>query len=150
MEFNADDTPKKRCNGIRSFCGDCSAMLWNYDEEWANVSGNDHLSFRPSLTYWTDGTTQWIYPFASVIDSPNPLPNIPGYPTFTMSSPTTDAGGARVGKSDDADKPELYVIMRNSDSCPNHVPVPQQAVVFSEYPPSSIEVSCLIYYLSSV
>jgi hypothetical protein len=89
--------------------------------------------------------TQWIYPFASVIDSPNPLPNIPGYPTFTMSSPTTNIAGARVGKPEDGDKPKLIVLKRGS--CPSHVPVPQEAVVFSEYPPGSIEASCAIYDL---
>merc|ERR1711941_239382 len=85
LGFNKDGTPAKRSNGTRSFCSECSSMLWNYDEEWAH----------------------WIYPFASVIDSPNPLPGIPGYPEFPMS-PTTRTEGARMGMPDEGDKPELY------------------------------------------
>jgi len=38
MEFDANDKPTKMAGGKRSFCGDCSSMLWNYDEEWAKVS----------------------------------------------------------------------------------------------------------------
>ncbi|KAJ9109822.1 hypothetical protein QFC20_003238 [Naganishia adeliensis] len=111
LEFNKDGTPKTRSGGTRSFCSECSSMLWNYDEEWAH----------------------WIYPFASVIDSPNPLPSIPGYPQFTMSSTDTATGGARVGSSDEVDKPQLYVLKRNS--CPAHVPAPCNSVVYGEYPP---------------
>lgn len=55
-------------------------------------------------------------------------------------SPTTRTKGARMGMPDEGDKPELYVLMRGS--CPAHVPVPCDAVVYKEYPPGEgIEVS---------
>jgi hypothetical protein len=38
LEFDENDQPKKRANSKRSFCGECSSMLWLHDEEWANVS----------------------------------------------------------------------------------------------------------------
>ena len=37
MEFDENDKPTKMAGGKRSFCGDCSSMLWNYDEEWKQV-----------------------------------------------------------------------------------------------------------------
>ena len=40
MEFDANDKPLKLAGGVRSFCEDCSSMLWNYDEEWAKVSAD--------------------------------------------------------------------------------------------------------------
>ncbi|KAJ9113939.1 hypothetical protein QFC19_000134 [Naganishia cerealis] len=55
-------------------------------------------------------------------------------------SPTTRTAGARMGMPDEADKPELYVLKRNS--CPTHVPVPSGSVVYGEYPPGEgIEAS---------
>ncbi|KAK1922019.1 Mss4-like protein [Papiliotrema laurentii] len=76
LEFDANDKPTKPGNSKRSFCSNCSSMLWNYHDEWP----------------------EWIYPFASTIDKPNPLPPIPeGY--------------------------KLIAIKR--DSCPDHVPLPE-------------------------
>lgn len=39
--------PSGKCNSFRSFCGECSTMLWLHDDEWQ----------------------KWIYPFASAIDT---------------------------------------------------------------------------------
>ena len=51
-----------------------------------------------------------------------------------------------MGMPDEGDKPELYVLMRAS--CPSHVPVPCDAVVYKEYPPGAgIEVS---WHIASV
>ena len=45
-----------------------------------------------------------------------------------------------MGMPDEGDKPELYVLMMGS--CPSHVPVPCDALVYKEYPPGAgIEVS---------
>ncbi|WVF73119.1 hypothetical protein IAT40_007938 [Kwoniella sp. CBS 6097] len=84
--FDDDDKPKEMCNSKRSFCGECSSMLWLYDDEWPD----------------------WIYPFASSIDKPNPLPAIP------------EGAG-------------LIAIKR--DSCPSHVPIPQDAKAYDGYGP---------------
>ncbi|KAL5349400.1 hypothetical protein ACLOAV_005691 [Pseudogymnoascus australis] len=43
---------EKKCTSERSFCSNCSTMLWNYDAEW------------PEL----------IHPFASAIDTELPVP----------------------------------------------------------------------------
>ena len=57
---------------------------------------------------------QWIYPFASTIDKPNPLPDLP-------------AGQ------------HLFAIKR--DSCPSHVPLPEGAKAYKNYGPAKgIEV----------
>ncbi|ORY26707.1 DUF636 domain protein [Naematelia encephala] len=88
VSFNDDDTPKKIGNSKRSFCTECSSMLWNYHDEWPD----------------------WIYPFASNIDSPNPLPPVPqGH--------------------------HLVAIKR--DSCPSHVPLPEGAKGYKGYGPSA-------------
>ncbi|WVO12514.1 hypothetical protein L204_100114 [Cryptococcus depauperatus] len=84
LEFDENDKPTKMGTSKRSFCTECSSMLWNYHDEWPN----------------------WIYPFASTIDKPNPLPSIP-------------------------DTTNLISIKR--DSCPDHVPVPADAKVYSNY-----------------
>ena len=51
---------------------------------------------------------EWIYPFASTIDAPNPLPPIP-------------------------EKADLMVVKR--DSCPNYIPVPLGAKVYKGFGP---------------
>lgn len=90
MSFDANDTPTQMCNSQRSFCGECSSMLWNYDDEWPN----------------------WIYPYASSIDTELPTPK----------------------------KGELISIKR--DSCPAYVPTPEGAKVYEGYGPGvGIEVS---------
>lgn len=86
LEFDADDNPTKRVKSKRSFCGDCSSMLWLHDDQWA----------------------QWIYPFASSIDKPNPLPALPEGTT-------------------------LIAIKR--DSCPSYVPIPEGAKGYDGYGP---------------
>ncbi|KFX93181.1 hypothetical protein O988_05925 [Pseudogymnoascus sp. VKM F-3808] len=44
---------EQKCTSERSFCSNCSTMLWNYDDEW------------PEL----------IHPFASAIDTELPVPD---------------------------------------------------------------------------
>ncbi|WOO82026.1 Putative glutathione-dependent formaldehyde-activating enzyme [Vanrija pseudolonga] len=59
VEFDENDEPKVQGNSKRSFCSNCSTMMWNWHEEWP----------------------QWIYPFASTIDSPDlpaPPKGVPG------------------------------------------------------------------------
>ena len=48
------DFPERteRSEGVRHFCGKCGSPLWVHDERWA----------------------QWIYPHASAIDTPLPVP----------------------------------------------------------------------------
>ncbi|RSH81163.1 uncharacterized protein EHS24_008600 [Apiotrichum porosum] len=53
MAFDKNDHPTRKTTSIRTFCGDCSAMLWNWHPEWPD----------------------WIYPLASSIDSD--LPTFP-------------------------------------------------------------------------
>ncbi|WVQ84929.1 hypothetical protein IAT38_007092 [Cryptococcus sp. DSM 104549] len=86
LTFDEDDNPKDIGTSKRSFCTECSSMLWNYHDEWPD----------------------WIYPFASTIDRPNPLPAIPA--------------GA-----------DLIAIKR--DSCPDHVPIPKGAKSYKGYGP---------------
>ncbi|KAL7418366.1 hypothetical protein Q5752_006824 [Cryptotrichosporon argae] len=86
VEFDHDDKPKKMGNSKRSFCTECSSMLWNYHDEWPD----------------------WIYPFASTIDAPNPLPPIPEGTT-------------------------AYTLKRAS--CPEHVPVPAGWKTYQGYGP---------------
>ncbi|OWZ41110.1 hypothetical protein C343_05067 [Cryptococcus neoformans C23] len=91
LEFDENDKPTKMGTSKRSFCTECSSMLWNYHDEFPD----------------------WIYPFASSIDKPNPLPSIP-------------------------ESASLICIKR--DSCPEHVPVPAGAKVYDDYGPgNSIE-----------
>lgn len=66
-----------------------------------------------------------------------------------MSSANNESGGARVGASDEVDKPQLYVLKR--DSCPSHVPAPCNSVVYGDYPPGEgIEVSVIFRRVESV
>jgi len=32
-----------QCNSTRKFCGECSTMLWVFDEKWAQVSAEAFL-----------------------------------------------------------------------------------------------------------
>ncbi|WWD03581.1 hypothetical protein V865_001635 [Kwoniella europaea PYCC6329] len=84
--YDKDDKPKERYGSERAFCSECSSMLWCFDEQWAD----------------------WIYPFASCIDKPDPLPPIP-------------EGGT------------MRAIKR--DSCPSHVPIPEGAKAYDDYGP---------------
>ncbi|WWD19529.1 hypothetical protein CI109_103990 [Kwoniella shandongensis] len=86
LAYDKDDKPTEEGTSKRSFCTECSSMLWNYHDEWPD----------------------WIYPFASTIDSPNPLPAIPESTT-------------------------LVAIKR--DSCPDYIPVPQGAKAYQDYGP---------------
>lgn len=61
-------------------------MLWLHDEQWSN----------------------WIYPFASCVDTPNPLPALPEGIT-------------------------VIAIMR--DCCPDYVPIPEGAKGYDGYGP---------------
>jgi hypothetical protein len=93
LEFDKDDKPSKEGTSKRSFCSNCSSMLWNYHDEYPD----------------------WIYPFASTIDTPNPLPSPPK--------------GA-----------EMISIKR--DCCPSHVPLPEGVKGYDGYGPmEGIEVS---------
>jgi hypothetical protein len=38
VEFDQDDKPAKMGTSKRSFCTECSAMLWNYHDEYPDVS----------------------------------------------------------------------------------------------------------------
>ncbi|WWC64462.1 uncharacterized protein I303_107072 [Kwoniella dejecticola CBS 10117] len=84
--FDENDIPKERWNSERAFCPECSSMLWCYDDQWPD----------------------WIYPFASSIDKPDPLPSIPE--------------GAH-----------LMAIKR--DSCSPTLPIPEGAKAYQGYPP---------------
>lgn len=80
-------------------------MLWLHDDEWTDVG-------RASTLHHAE--RQWIYPFASAIDKPNPLPPIP-------------------------DGQTMIVVKR--DSCPGHIPIPEGAVAHQGYGPGEgIEV----------
>lgn len=37
VEFDENDKPTKMGNSKRSFCTECSSMLWNYHDEWPDV-----------------------------------------------------------------------------------------------------------------
>ncbi|WVQ86175.1 hypothetical protein IAT38_008343 [Cryptococcus sp. DSM 104549] len=90
VSFNEDDSPKEMGDINRSFCTECSTMLWNARDQF------------PS----------WIYPFASAIDKPDPLPSIPESTT-------------------------LIVIMREPSSCPEDVPLPEGATVYETLGPGN-------------
>ncbi|WRT70337.1 uncharacterized protein IL334_007335 [Kwoniella shivajii] len=84
--FDENDKPKEMCNSQRNFCSECSSMLWLYDDEWPD----------------------WVYPFASSIDKPDPLPNVPK---------------------------ETTLIAIKRDSCPSQVPIPEGAKGYDGYGP---------------
>ncbi|RXK37785.1 hypothetical protein M231_04941 [Tremella mesenterica] len=86
MEFDKDDNCIESSTSKRSFCEECSSMLWNYHDDWPH----------------------WIYPFASTIDSPNPLPSPPKGTT---------------------------IIAIKRDSCPDYVPLPKGAKDYKGYGP---------------
>ncbi len=112
MSRKADGSPNTIASSKRSFCGECSSMLWLHDDEWAKVLFGP--LFSSSSAHHT--ASQWIYPFASSIDKPDPLPAIP---------------------SDGSAK--LLAIMRGS--CPSHVPLPENAEAHEKYGPGEgIEV----------
>lgn len=52
LAFDAQDRVTKRCNSVRTFCTDCSSMLWNWDSEWPDVSGV--ATFRTRLADTAD------------------------------------------------------------------------------------------------
>lgn len=52
MSRTKEGKPKKRSTGQRHFCKKCGSCLWIYDPSWP----------------------QWIYPFASAIDTDLPIP----------------------------------------------------------------------------
>ncbi len=124
MTRRSDGSPAKIARSKRFFCGECSSMLWLHDDEWKQVRrGVEWLILHQTL-YSTNNTNptllpthhQWVYPFASSIDSPNPLPSIP------------------------SDGAKIRVIMRGS--CPSHVPIPEGAETYEKYGPGEgIEVS---------
>ncbi|ODN81616.1 hypothetical protein L202_02023 [Cryptococcus amylolentus CBS 6039] len=86
VKLDENDKPVEMGNSKRSFCTECSSMLWNYHDEWPD----------------------WIYPFASTIDKPDPLPAVP-------------------------DTTHLIAIKR--ECCPSHVPAPEGAKVYEGYGP---------------
>jgi hypothetical protein len=90
-------------------------MLWLHDDAWKDVSRRFLVRYVQQLTTTrTVPLPQWVYPFASSIDKPNPLPPIPE--------------GAK-----------MLDIMRGS--CPSNVPVPEGAEVYEKYGPGEgIEV----------
>ncbi|RSH81999.1 uncharacterized protein EHS24_008201 [Apiotrichum porosum] len=89
LAFDAQDRVTKRCNSVRTFCTDCSSMLWNWDSEWPD----------------------WIYPYASSIDTDLPPP----------------PKGV-----------ECISVLR--DSCPEYVPIPVGFTAYDGYGPGlSIE-----------
>lgn len=101
-------SPRKVSSSKRHFCSECSSMLWLHDDEYKD----------------------FIYPFASAIDTP--LPTIPGYQALS-------ADGVSRGGSDEPEKPQMVSIMR--DSAPDHVSVPAGCVYFEKYAPGKgIEV----------
>ena len=53
LPAEAGEKQGKPSSNVRSFCGECGTHLWAYDESWA----------------------QWIYPFASAIDTAIPTPH---------------------------------------------------------------------------
>ena len=48
MSWDKADKPTKFGKSERSFCGECSAMLWNHEEEWAHVRLQILLSIQPA------------------------------------------------------------------------------------------------------
>lgn len=48
MEFDKHDKVKKAGNSKRSFCTECSSMLWNYHDEYPDVSRRTGLDSEPS------------------------------------------------------------------------------------------------------
>ncbi|KLT45772.1 DUF636 domain protein [Cutaneotrichosporon oleaginosum] len=65
LEFGADDTPQKTATSERVFCSVCSAALWNYHPEYP----------------------EWIYPFASTIDTQLPKPAAQHFVILRSSCP---------------------------------------------------------------
>ncbi|KAK4683817.1 hypothetical protein P7C73_g6402, partial [Tremellales sp. Uapishka_1] len=88
MSFDENDQVKEEGKCKRSFCTECSSMLWNYHDEYPD----------------------WIYPFASSIDQPNPLPPIPA-------------------------SASLIVVKR--DSCPASIPIPEGAKAYQDFGPGA-------------
>ncbi|CAD6573945.1 MAG: hypothetical protein TREMPRED_000969 [Tremellales sp. Tagirdzhanova-0007] len=86
LSFDKNDKPNKMGTSKRSFCTECSSMLWNYHDEYP----------------------EWIYPFASTIDKPDPLPPMP-------------------------EGVDISVI--KLEDCPAHVPLPKGAKGFKGYGP---------------
>ncbi|EAL19231.1 hypothetical protein CNBH3300 [Cryptococcus deneoformans B-3501A] len=48
LDFDENDKPTKMGTSKRSFCTECSSMLWNYHDEWPDV--------RPSSFHIVIGT----------------------------------------------------------------------------------------------
>ena len=38
MKFDKDDNCTEQSESKRSFCSECSSMLWNYHDEWPHAS----------------------------------------------------------------------------------------------------------------
>jgi hypothetical protein len=119
LSYDDADKPTKMGTSKRSFCTNCSSMLWNYHDEYPDVGpASLALCYRQLAQGGRPADeTQWIYPFASTIDAPSPLPPIP-------------------------DGRQFVSIMRSS--CPNHVPKAEGSKVYQMYAPGKgIEV-CVI------
>jgi hypothetical protein len=48
VEFDKDDKVQKAGNCKRSFCSECSSMLWNYHDEYPDVSQRTGHDSEPS------------------------------------------------------------------------------------------------------
>jgi hypothetical protein len=74
------------------------------------------------------GEIQWVYPFASAIDTPLPI------------IPQTKTSSRKGDPEEEEPRPEMFVIMRSSAK--PGVPLPEGSVVYDRYPPGKgIEVS---------
>lgn len=116
-----------QCDSTRAFCSECSSMLWVYDEQWKQARWTGQ---RSSLHQFTADhpilPTQWVYPFASAIDTP--LPKV------------SHGDAVKKGTDQEEDSPVMLCILRSS--APDTVPVPEGCVVYDSYPPGKgIEVS---------
>ncbi|BEI86943.1 hypothetical protein CcaverHIS002_0702890 [Cutaneotrichosporon cavernicola] len=65
LEFGPDDKPQKMATSERVFCRECSAALWNYHPEYP----------------------EWIYPFASSIETELPKPDVKYFTILRTSCP---------------------------------------------------------------
>ena len=50
VKFDQNDEPSEMGTSKRSFCTECSSMLWNYHDEWPQVCAIRNQSLMPSTT----------------------------------------------------------------------------------------------------
>lgn len=76
LSFDKDDKPDKMGTSKRSFCTECSSMLWNYHDEFPDVRPSNlfltppsHPPFHGADEGWYSGSTLSHLPLTSRIPS---------------------------------------------------------------------------------